>query len=75
MMYTAKLGERGRITIPKELRDRYGLRQGMTVELELGEHQIYLRKRQDVVTMLEKYHGIFDDIDDVDAHVAGLRGR
>lgn len=79
MTYTAKVGERGQITIPKPIRDQYGLRKGMTVEVELAEGQVRLRKRVDIMAKLEKYRGILGKlgkgIGDVDAFIEDIRGR
>lgn len=40
-----KVGERGQITIPKKLRDRYGVQQGMELELHETAEGIVLRKQ------------------------------
>jgi len=74
MTYTARVGERGQITIPKPIRDQYGLRKGMTVELELAEGQVQMRKKVDILAKLEKYRGIID-IGDVDQFIEEIRGR
>ncbi|MGA9625524.1 MAG: AbrB/MazE/SpoVT family DNA-binding domain-containing protein [Bryobacteraceae bacterium] len=39
-----KVGERGQVTIPKEIRDRFGLRPNPEVEFELVKGSIILRK-------------------------------
>ena len=74
MTYTAKVGERGQITIPKPVRDEYGLKKGMTVEVDLTEGQVCLRKKVDIRAALEKVRGIID-IGDVDEFIEDLRGR
>ncbi len=74
MVYTAKVGERGQVTIPKEIRDRYGLRKGMTVEVELADGRVCLRKKVDIMAKLEKYRGIIN-IGDVDQFIEEIRGR
>ncbi len=74
MTYTARVGERGQITIPKPIRDQYGLRKGMTVELELAEGQVQMRKKVDILAKLETYRGIID-IGDVDQFIEEIRGR
>lgn len=79
MTYTATVGERGQITLPKPLRDRYGLRKGMTVELELANGQVCLRKKVDIRAALDEADGILGrlgkDIGDVDAFIEDIRGR
>lgn len=74
MAYVTRVGERGQITIPKAVRDEYGLTKGMAVEVELENGQIRLRKRPDIRATLERYRGIID-IADVDRFVEDLRGR
>jgi len=79
MTYTVTLGERGQITLPKQLRDSCGLKKGMSIELEQANGQVYLRKKVDIDAVLEKYRGILGklgkDIGDVDAFIEDLRGR
>jgi len=75
MTYTARVGERGQITIPKPIRDEYGLRKGMTVEVELGEGQICLRRsKKEILAALEKWRGTVN-VGDVDAFIEEIRGR
>ncbi|CAN5531463.1 hypothetical protein BH20VER1_BH20VER1_08310 [soil metagenome] len=40
-----KISERGQITVPKRLRDRFGLKPDTEVEIIEVEHQLVLRKR------------------------------
>lgn len=39
-----KIGERGQVTIPKEIRDRFGLRAETEVEFHVSNGAIVLRK-------------------------------
>jgi len=39
-----KLGERGQVTIPKEIRDRFGLRPDTDVEFQIVGSSIVLKK-------------------------------
>ena len=41
-----KIGERGQVTIPKDLRDRFGLKPETEVEFEVINNSILLRKKQ-----------------------------
>jgi antitoxin PrlF len=75
MTYTAKVGERGQITIPKPVRDEYGLKKGMTVEVEMGEGQICVRRsKREIRAALEKWRGSVN-VGDVDAFIEDMRGR
>ena len=40
-----KIGERGQVTIPKEIRDRFGLGQDAEVEFRVEKDTIILRKK------------------------------
>ena len=40
-----KIGERGQITIPKELRDKFGLKPETEVEFQIVNNSILLRKK------------------------------
>jgi AbrB family looped-hinge helix DNA binding protein len=39
-----KVGERGQVTIPKDLRERFGIEPGTPVEFEAVEGRLVLRK-------------------------------
>ncbi len=77
-----KLGERGQITIPKQLRDRYGLYPNVDVEFIEEHGQIILRRvtytrQQDVwanVVGILKDAGNDNDID-INADIEEMRGR
>ncbi len=40
-----KIGERGQVTIPKDLRDRFGLKPETEVEFQVVDNSILLRKK------------------------------
>jgi len=42
-MITIRLGQRGTITIPKEIRERYHLQEGDRLTLEAGDGEVILR--------------------------------
>ena len=44
----------GRIVVPKQLRDRHGLRPGSEVEIEDGANEITLRLLSDLPGLVEK---------------------
>lgn len=51
-MGTIELDDRGRVTIPKEFRDRLHLRPGDELEVELADGELHLRAtRGDLVTV------------------------
>jgi AbrB family looped-hinge helix DNA binding protein len=40
-----KVGERGQVTIPKEIRDRFGITANTEVEFQIDDGRIVLRKK------------------------------
>ena len=75
-MATTRLSRRGQITIPKDVRDRLGLRPGDEIELLSDETGVRLRKRS-IGRSVEKWIGYLNALDgqDPDDLVSELRGR
>jgi len=72
-----KIGERGQVTIPKRLRDRYGLHKNAEVEFVPEEGGIRIQKRTRGVHPVESIRGIakLRYADTVDEYVEEIRGR
>ena len=70
-----KISERGQITIPKGLRDRFGLNKGVEVEITPTEHGLLIRKRTAAKHPVERVSGLLDDVVDVDQYMEEIRGR
>jgi AbrB family looped-hinge helix DNA binding protein len=72
-----KIGERGQITIPKRIRERYGLLPRSDVAFVEERGRIYVApRRQSRTDRWGRAAGILKDkIKDVDAYVDTLRGR
>jgi AbrB family looped-hinge helix DNA binding protein len=51
-----KVGERGQVTIPKEIRERFGIRPDTEVEFSIVDNEIVLRKARKKLN-LEKWKG------------------
>lgn len=75
-----RIGARGRVTIPKELRDRFGLHPDTEVEFQVVHDAIALRKKPKPLG-LEKWKGkcrrSFEDLgyDSADRYLDDVRGR
>jgi len=73
-----KVGERGRVTIPKKLRERFGIRPGSEVAFAAGRDAIILKPRR---LRLDRWKGCCRDsfaklgYRSVDAFLDDLRGR
>lgn len=70
-----KITERGQITIPKPLRERYGFGPDTEVEVVPGEEGLVIRKRVSGVHPVDRVRGILKGPFDVDAYIEEIRGR
>ena len=73
-----RISERGRITIPKSLRDRFGLDHKAEVEIIPTERGLLLQKRTSAQHPVERVYGILkgmsvDEVD-VDGCIEDIRG-
>jgi AbrB family looped-hinge helix DNA binding protein len=75
-----KIGERGQVTIPQEIRTRFGLSAGTEVEFRIVESSIVLRKKPNQL-QLKKWKGkaksSFAELgySSVDRFIEDIRGR
>jgi len=70
-----KIGERGQVTIPKDVRERYGLLPNIEVEFVPEESGVLLRKRARRTSPVEKVYGILKKKSKTDQIIEALRGR
>ncbi len=69
-----RISERGQITIPKRLRDRFGMYKDVEVEITPTERGLLIQKRTAEEHPVERISGILDDDFDVDRYIAEIRG-
>ena len=75
-----KVGERGQVTIPKEIRDRFGIGPDSEVEFQVVESSIVLKKKPKRLN-LKKWKGrakkSFAELgySSVDRFIEDIRGR
>ncbi len=69
-----KISERGQITIPKRLRDRFGMHTGVELEITPTERGLLIQKRTAVKHPVERVSGILDGVVDVDQYIEEIRG-
>ncbi len=71
-----RISERGQITIPKVLRERFGLYQDVEVDISTTEQGLLIRKRTTAVHPVDRAAGVLDGVDfDVDEYIEEIRGR
>ena len=70
-----RISERGQITIPNRLRDRFGMNKDVEVEITPTEHSLLIQKRSAARHPVERISGILDESFDVDQYVEEIRGR
>ena len=84
MKYTARLGERGQVVIPKPIRDSLGLAKNACVDFEVKDHILTLTPKRDMRRFdeaIRKYKGsmrkqmLADGYASVDELMKDLRGR
>ncbi len=52
-----KMTEKGQVTIPKAIRERFGLRPGMEIRFVEKDHRVVLEKGQEKEDVWDKYTG------------------
>lgn len=70
-----KISERGQLTIPKKLRDRYGLHKDVEISLVAANNGIVIRKQSRAMHPVDRVFGILSKTIDTDQYIEELRGR
>ena len=70
-----RISERGQITIPKAIRDRFGFHPEMEVELISTEKGVLIRKRSLGEHPVDRVRGILNRPSDTDGYIEEVRGR
>ena len=76
-----KISERGQITIPKRLRDRFGMNQNVEVEFVESPDGLLIRKCSTGVHPVERFSGMLKGrplpgrVVAVDEYIEDIRGR
>ena len=70
-----KIGERGQVTIPKSLREKYGLFPEIEVEFIPEEGGIRLQKKMLQSSPIRQVYGILKKGNSTDKYIEELRGR
>ena len=70
-----KIGERGQVTIPKKLRERYGLMPNIDVEFVPEADGVKLKKKTRHISAVRQVFGILNRGESTDAYIEEIRGR
>ena len=71
-----RISERGQITIPKPLRERFGMHHNVEVEVTPTEKGLLIQKRSSALHPIDRVVGILDGADfDIDEYIEEIRGR
>lgn len=70
-----KIGERGQVTIPKELREKYGFSSNIEVEFVPEDTGIRIQKKTLHVSPVKKVFGILKKGGKTDEYIEEIRGR
>ncbi len=75
-----RISERGQITIPKSLREQFGMHHNVEVEITPTEKGLLIRKRSNADRPVDRVYGIFGknalgEGVSVDDYIEEIRGR
>ena len=70
-----RISGRGQVTIPKALRDRFGLNHNVEVEMTPTPKGILIRKRTAAEHPVERVHALLGKGDSTDEYLEKIRGR
>jgi len=70
-----KISDRGQITIPKALRDRFGLQMNVEVEFLPTKDGVLLQKRSRRKHPVDQVFGILNKPSDTDKYIEEVKGR
>ena len=68
------ISERGQVTIPKALRDRYGMNHNVEVEIEPTHDGLLIRKRSAARHPVDRVYAILNREDSTDDYLEKIRG-
>jgi antitoxin PrlF len=72
---TSTISSKGQITVPKAVRDKLGLRPGVSVDFELTATGVLLRKGRRGVRAVDRVLGILTRETSTDSLIDDMRGR
>ena len=70
-----KIGERGQITIPKSIREKYGFLPQIEVDFVPQKNGVLIRKKTKHVSPVDQVYGILQKNVRTDPYIESIRGR
>ena len=70
-----KIGERGQVTIPKNIRAKYGLMPFIEVEFVPEDTGVLIKKKSVQSSPVEQVYGILKKKTQTDNYIEAIRGR
>lgn len=70
-----RISERGQITIPKPLRDRFGMNSSVEVEITPTEHGLLIQKRTATRHPVDRVYAVLGRRGSTDDYLDKIRGR
>ena len=70
-----RISESGQITIPKRLRDQFGMHENVEVEITPTERGLLIQRRTAAEHPVERISGIHDGALNVNEYIEEIRGR
>lgn len=70
-----RISERGQITIPKQMRDRFGMGSNVEVEITPTGDGLLIRKRTTSQHPVERVYAILQSDGSTDNYIEEIRGR
>ena len=70
-----KIGDRGQVTIPKELREKYGFLPNIEIEFIPEDGGVKIKKKTKHMSPVKEVYGILGKNESTDAYIEEIRGR
>ena len=70
-----KIGERGQVTIPKKIREKYGFLPEIEVDFVEAQSGVLIKKKVRHASPVDKVYGILEKNTSTDSYIEAIRGR
>ena len=70
-----KIGERGQVTIPKNLREKYGFSPSIEIEFVPDKRGIRIQKKTNQISPIRQVYGFLKKNMKTDEYIEDIRGR